>query len=193
MGSAAGLSQQAIEAFGRRRLALGPVDADRTEEVGQGLDLLRRGGVVHAVDQGRAALLQGLGGRHVRLDHHLLDQPVGLERDAGRDGGDATILADDDPPLRAGDLQGRAGVAALLQAGVSLPERSQHPVHQGSGLVVGIAVDGGLGLIVGELGCRAHQAALEAVAGFPAGAVEHHPHRHAGPVLALAQAAQVAR
>ncbi len=148
---------------------------------------------MHPIDQGGVALLQGLGGADVGLDHDLFDQLVRLERFAPRDRGHLACLIDHDPPLHALDGQGRAGVAGDLHAGIGGPQRAQHALKQGAGRVVRLAVDRRLGLLVGELGRGAHQAAHEAVAGLSPLSVEHHPHRHAGAVLALAQAAHVGR
>ena len=185
-----GVVQQLVEAVGVGRLALAPGDVQRLQEVGQGLHLLGAGRVVDAVDQRRTLLLQRLGGRDVGLDHHLLDQPVRLQRGAFGDRGDLALGADDDAALVALDGQGRAGVAAFQHKPVGGPQRLEHAVDQRAGLVVRRAVDGRLGLFVAELGRRAHQAADEAVAGLPAVAVEDHPHGHGGPVLAFAQAAE---
>ncbi len=188
--AAAHLLQEAVEAVGARRLALVPGHAQGGQEVAQVLQLLQAGGVVHPVDQRTALLLQGLGGADIGLHHHLLDQLVRLQRHARRDRSHLTLGVDDDAPLGAVDVQGRAAVAAQLHGAVGGPERIQDPVHQGAGGVVWLAVDGGLGLLVGQLGRRAHQAALEAVTQLAALFVEHHAHGQAGARLARAQAAQ---
>jgi hypothetical protein len=53
-----------------------------------------------------------------------------------------------------------------------------------------LAVDGGLGLFVAELGVAAHQAAMELVARLLAVLVEDHAHGQGGAVLAFLEAAQ---
>jgi hypothetical protein len=154
------------------------------------MQLLVRGGVVHPVDQRRALGLQRLGGADVGLDHHLLDQLVGFEGGRG-------VIEVTSPSALSTILRSLLSMASGLRAArpffmVSIggPQRRQDGVHQRAGLLARLAVGGGLGLLVGQLGGRAHQAAHEAVAGLAARLVEHHPHRQAGAVLAFAQAAQ---
>ena len=190
VGRVAGLLQQLVEAVGARRLALRPRDAQRLQEVDQRLHLLRARGVVDAVDQRRLLRLQGLGGRDVRLDHHLLDQLVGLQRRARQDRVDTAHLVDVDAALQALDGQRRAGVAAFLQHRVGRPQRGDNGLGDRPGLVVGPAVGGGLRLLVGKLGRRPHQATDELVAALAAVGAEDHANRHAGAILALAQAAE---
>ena len=187
------LVQQLVEPLGRARLALVPRLADGRQEVGQIEDLLLTGRVVDAVDQRRFLLLQRLGGADVGLDHHLLDQPVRLQRGAFLDGGDAAVRRHADAALGRFDLQGAALQAALQHGVIGVPKRIEDGLHDRAGGVVRLAVDGGLRLFVGQFGVRPHQAAHEPVARLSAVLVEDHPHGQAGAVLALLQAAQAVR
>ena len=148
---------------------------------------------MHPVDQRRLALFQRFGGADIGLHHHLLDQFVRLQRLARGDRDDLALGADDDAALSAFDLQRSAADAGGFHGGVGGPQRLQDRFQQGTGGIVRPSVDGGLGLFVGQLGGRAHQAALELVAALASRGVEHHPHGHAGARLALDQAAQAVR
>ena len=70
------------------------------------------------------------------------------------------------------------------------PQGLQDGLQQRAGHIVRLAVDRGLGLLVGELGGRTHQAADELVAALAPLGVEHHPHGQAGAGLAEPQRAQ---
>ena len=181
------LLQQPVEALGARRLAHAPAHVEGGEKVGEVLQLLLAGRLVHPVDQRRAALLQRLGGRRVGLDHHFLDQLVGVEELARGDRGDAAVRADDDAPLGTFDLQRRSLVPPDLERPVGGPEGAQDGLEQRTGHIVRQPIDGRLGLFVGEFGGGAHQAAHEAVRQLAALGVEHHAHGDAGAVLAFAQ------
>ncbi|MNN34893.1 hypothetical protein D3C81_1487220 [compost metagenome] len=119
------------------------------QEVGQVEDLLLAGRFVDAIDQRRARLLQRLGGADVGLDHHFFDQAVGLQRLARLDGRDAAIGGHDDAALGAFDGQGAAALAALQHGRIGVPQRIEDGVHDRTRRVVLLAVDGGLGLLVG--------------------------------------------
>ena len=83
--------------------------------------------------------------------------------------------------------RGRRGPS--FSGAIGGPERARARVSSsGSVVVVGAAVDGGLRLLVGELGGRAHQDAVEAVAALAPVGAEHHPHRERrrGPRLRAA-------
>jgi hypothetical protein len=187
MGAVAGHVEQPVEALGAHGLALGPGDRQGGEEIHQGQQLHVAGRLVHAVDQGRALGLQGFSRADIGLDHHLLDEAVGLQRGARGDRDHLALGVDDDLPFGAFDGQRRAGVAPLLHRRVGGPERREDGVQQRLGRVVRLAVDRGLGLFVGELGRRAHQAAHEAMRALAPVGAEHHPHGQAGAVLAIAK------
>ena len=183
----AGFLQQLVEPVGARRLALRPGDVQRLQEIDQRLHLLQAGRVVDAVDQRGLLGFQRLGGRDVGLDHHFLDQLVGLEAGARGDRRDLAFGVDDDPPLGAFDGQRRARHPALLQHRIGRVERRYDRTCDRAGLVVRRPVGGGLRLLVGQLGGGAHQAADEPMAALPAVRAEDHAHGHAGAVLALAE------
>ncbi len=183
--AAAGLRQQGVEALGGGGLALGPLHADGGEEVRQREQLLLARRVVHAIEQGGLLLFQGFGRADIGLDHHLFDQLVRRQGLALLDRHHLALGVEADAALLGFDLQRRAGLAADLHGGVGGPQRAQDRLQQRAGLVVGLAVDGRLGLFVGQLGGRAHQAAHEPVVDLLAAAVELHAHRQAGAVLVL--------
>ena len=191
--AAAGLVQQLVEPYGRGRFALGPRLADGLEEVAEVEQLLLTGRVVDAVQQGCLLLLQRLCGADIGLDHHLLDQPVGLEADAGLDRDDLALVIHADAAFGAFDGQRTALQPTLQHGAVGVPERLEDGLHDRAGRIIRLAVDGGLGLFVAELGQRPHQAADELMSCFAAVLVEDHAHGHAGAVLALLEAAQAVR
>ena len=68
--------ENAIERGGLQRCVARELHVEAVEEVPQVLELLCAGLVVHAIDEGRALGFERLRGRHVGLDHELLDEPV---------------------------------------------------------------------------------------------------------------------
>ena len=195
MGAFLGLDQEAVEPVGARGLTLGPVDADGGQKVGQRLDLFLTRRVVDPVDQGGAFLalgrgLQRLGGADIGLDHELFDQAVGGQAFARADGQDLAFGADLDLALGAFNIQRRAAVPGLSDTGIGGPQGPQDRLQQRAGHIADLAVNGRLGVLIGQLGGRAHQAADKFVADLVARAVEDHAHGQTGAVLALAQAAK---
>ena len=96
------------------RLALGERDVERGEEFAQRFDLLRRGLVVHAIDQRHARALQRLGRRHVGEDHELLDQPVRVEPLRHDDAVDRAVGLEQDLALGQIEIERLALVARAL-------------------------------------------------------------------------------
>ncbi len=86
---------------------------------------------------------------------------------------------------------GCALVARALERLVGGVERLEHRLEQRAGGVVGAAVDGGLRLLVGQLGGRAHHHAVEGVRALAAVGADHHAHGERGAVLARPQRAQI--
>jgi len=144
-----------------------------------------------AEQQRGLAVLQLLRRGDVGLDHALLDQLVGVEAFGRHHPLDQAMGVEHQAALRQVKLQRFAGVAALQQDGIGGPQRLQHALEQRLGLVVGMAVDGGLRLLVGQLGGGAHDDALEAVLGLPARLVEAHEAGQRRTLFLLAQRAQV--
>ena len=112
-----------------------------------------------------------------------------LEAGAGRDRGDLAFAVDHNAAFLALDGQGRANVAALLEAGIGGPKRVDDGFCEGAGLLVRLTIGARLRLFIGELGGRPHQAAHKPVRAFAAIRAEHHPNGHAGPIFTFAKAA----
>ena len=147
---------------------------ERGQEVAKRLQLLRRWRVMDAVDQGRLLLLQSLGRRDIGGDHHLLDQPVGLEALGHADVGNHAGLVEDDLALGDIEIERAAAIARLCHGLVGRPDRLEDRLEDRPGLVIGLAVDGGLGLLIAELGRRAEDHPMEAVRGLSAIRADHH-------------------
>ena len=78
-GQRLGPLQHAIEVAGAQLCRPGQLQVEAVEEVPEREQLLLGGRVVHPVDERGALCLQRLGGRHVGLDHELLDQAMRAE------------------------------------------------------------------------------------------------------------------
>ena len=146
---------------------------------------------MHPVDDRRALGFQGLGRGDVGLDHELFDQAV-RGQPVGRDDAlDPAVLVDQDLALGEIEIERLAPVARSRQRGIGGPERFEGPFQQRLGLGARTAVDGGLRLLVGQLGGRAHHGAQERVPLLVAVAVEDHACNETGPLFAFLQRAQV--
>ena len=77
---------------------------------------------------------------------------------------DHALVVEHDLALGQVEIERAALVARLGHGVIGGVERAQDGFEHRAGLVVGMAIDGGLGLLVAELGSRAHQHAMEAVA-----------------------------
>ncbi len=144
-----------------------------------------------AVDQRLALLLQRFGRGDIRLDHHLLDQPVGVEARGHDHPVDRAVILQQDAALRHVEFQRLTAIAADRHRFVGGPERLQHRFQKRAGLVVRAAVDGGLSLLVGQFRRALHHDAVEGVGGLAAFLGKHHAHGKRRPVLALAQRAEI--
>ena len=187
------LSEDAVEQVGPQRPGLGHLDADRGEHFGERAHLLQGRLVVDAVDQRRTRLLQGLGRRDVGLDHELLDQPVRLQPLRHDHPVHAPFRVEEHLALGQVEGEGTAGVAGPLHRLVGRVERAERRLQNRARLLVRPAVDRGLGLRVGELGVRAHQDAVEAVAPLHPVGADDHAHGERRTVLALAERTEIVR
>ncbi len=88
-------------------------DIERLQEIAQARELLLRGLIVNAIDDGRAFTFERLGRGDVGLDHELLDQAVCGEPLRRHDAGDLPLLVEHDLALGQIEIEGRALVARL--------------------------------------------------------------------------------
>ena len=107
---------------------------------------------------------------------------------------DITIAIEDELALGQFQLEGLASVAGGGQGLIGLVQCPESRDECRFEIVRWFAgAEHGLGLLVAELLGRAHDGAHEGMAALGATGVEDHPNRQTGPVLALAQRAQVVR
>ena len=107
--------------------------------------------------------------------------------------GDLARVIQHDLALRQIKVEGLAGGAGLHQRGIGGIKRAQDRVEQRRGLVIGLAVDGGLDLRVVQRGLGPHQAAHIAVRQLVAMGVNSHPHGQTGAIDMFVQGAQITR
>ena len=150
----------------------------RGELVGEALDALGLGALVHAVQARHAALLEQAGDGFVGGDHQVLDQAVGLGLRAREDREHVAVLVERELGLLGVDDERAAALALALQRGGGLARGAQRRAPRlGGGLAPGEdAVD----LLVVQARVRADHRAVEG------GAREHRAvqlhldgHRHA--------------
>ena len=144
-----------------------------------------------AIDQRRLPGFQRLGRRDIGEDHEFFDQPMRVEPLGPAHALQSPLLVENQLALGQIEIERIALAALALQRLVGRPERLQDGLEQRLGRLVGMAVDRALRLLVGELGGRAHQDAVEAVALLAPVGADDHAHRERGAVLARAQRAQV--
>ena len=146
---------------------------------------------MHAIEQGRTLLFQRFGRRNVGGDHHFFDQAVGRQALRYPDILDHPLLIENNLALGQVELERAAPVAGGGHGVVGGKERAQDGLEQRAGLVIGLAVNGGLGLLIAELGRRAHQYAVEAVAALASIGTKHHAHGERRARLALLERAHL--
>ena len=144
-----------------------------------------------AVDQRYLGALQRFGGGDIGEDHELLDQPVGIEPLRRHHAIDRVVRGEHDLAFRDVEIEGRALVSRALERTICGIERLQDGAEQGTGRVVGPAVDRGLRLLIGKLGGGTDQHAVERVDTLAAVGADHHSHRDRGAILVRAQRAQL--
>ncbi len=186
-------SSRRLSCDGLEHLALGQRHAEALDGLAQRLQLLGAGLLVDAVEQAHLLRLQRLGGGDIGEDHEVLDHPVRIQPVAEGDRQHLALVRQDDPPLGQVEVQRLALVAGQRGRPPCGPERTQDRLEQGAGGLVGLAVDGGLHLAVGQRAGRAHQGADETVAPLRTMGVEHHAHGDAGAFQPLVQRAEIAR
>ena len=103
------------------------------------------------------------------------------------------IVGKNDLPLGQIEVQGLAFLRFLTDSKVSVPQRFDAVPHQRRGLVVRVAISGGLGLLIGQRSGGLHQAAGKPVAYFAARRVQLNFERNTGPIDAFVQGTQIAR
>ena len=130
-------------------------------------------------------------GGHVGGDHELLDQAVAVvSLGAGTISGDRLRPASQqDLALGQIELQGAARRAGPGEGLKGAEQGADHAVDERRGGLVGAAVEGGLGLAIGQARRRAHEAAQEAVPERPSVAVDPEMHRQAGALFGRLQRA----
>ena len=74
------------------------------------------------------------------------------------------------------EIERVAFIARAFHQRVGCPQRLEDRIEQGTGGIVGTAVDGGLRLRVAEFCSRAHQYAVECMRALAAVLVDHHAH-----------------
>ncbi len=155
------------------------------EKIPQRLQLLPRWRIVNPVDQGRLAVFQALGRRHVGLDHHLFDELVRFQALGNIDACDPPLVVEADLALGQIEIERFTPVSRGSQRKISVPQGLQRRLHQRRGLLVRVAVERCLGLLVGELGRRPHQRPQKRVAALVAMLVIDHPNGETGAIFAF--------
>ena len=111
---------------------------------------------MHPIDERHGLGLKRLGSGDVGLNHELFDELMGIEALALLHAGHTAVFAEADAVFGGVDFQGLPGGAGETRRTISRPQRLEDGLQQGPGLVVRLAVDGGLRLAVRELGRRFH-------------------------------------
>ena len=144
-----------------------------------------------AEDQGLSAFLKCFGCCNICLDHEFLDQAVRIE--AIRDDHPVNLAVRRQEDLAFGQVkvQRLAPVTSALEDCIGLPQRLEHGFQNRPGLVVRLAIDGGLRLWIGNFRGALHHDAMEPVCRLAAFPVKRHAHRKGRAVLAFPQRTQI--
>ncbi len=178
---------------GLKHLSLGQREAGRLRHFAERVELLGRGLLVHAEQQGTAALDQFLRRGDIGEDHELLDELVRVQPVPEGDGGDAAVFRQDDPPLRQVEVQRLTARPRGAGGGVGGVKRADHAVQQWFRLCIRRPVLRGLHLLIGQRCGGAHEAPHETVADLVALRVEPHADGDAGARNPFVERAEVAR
>src|SRR6185312_6682454 len=110
------------------------IDVERSEGTGQPIELLSLGLPMYAIKRRRVGLLELLGDRHVREDHALLDQAMGVVAGAQLDALHA--LRGVNHELRLGGIEvERAPLAARLVQGTIDIDQDEQRLYERSQLL----------------------------------------------------------
>ena len=174
-----------------QRLALGELDVDGGQKLGERVHLLDLGRIVRAIDQHLLALFQRLGGSDIGQNHEFFDQLVRIQTRRREHAVDLALRRQDQLALRQVQLQRRAMGARDFQRVIGLPQRLQDRLQQRRRRLVRPAVNRRLRLRIGEFCSRAHHYAVEGVAGLAALFGDGHAHGQRWPLLIGAQRTQI--
>src|SRR5690606_38710010 len=107
----------------------------------------------------------------------------GFELVCDADGRDAAALIEPRLIFRQVEIERTAFLARDGNRLVGVPERAEHGLQNGAGLVVWRAVDGLLHLAIAQPRRRAHEAADEFMTALVAVRIEDHAHGEAGAIF----------
>ena len=97
------------------------LEAERGEKFRERGELLLRGLIMHAIDQGRALGFKFFGRGDVGRDHELLDQPMRVEAERGSDAAHAPGFVELDLALGQIEVEGSALGAGARKAAIGAP------------------------------------------------------------------------
>ena len=122
---ALGVRENFVEHAGLENLALGEIDADGAQIVGEAEQLLLRRMFVDAIDERRLLVFQRFGRGDVCQHHELLDELHGFQPLAIGDGFHLAVFAQNDPPLGQIEVERIALLPLYRQRLVAGPERGE--------------------------------------------------------------------
>ncbi len=159
------------------------LQAQLGQEVTEAGEALFARAVVHPEQGGGLVLLDVAGGSHVRLDHALFDDLVGVVAHERHDTVDLALGVEDEAGLFALELHRTALMASMLERLVEVVELFD-VTHQRLVLLtqLGIAIQDRRHLGVGHAGVGVHHRFVELVAGHAAGGGDGHLAHHAESV-----------
>ena len=164
-------------------LALRQLDADGAEKLDQIVELLDARRVVGAIKQRGMRGFERLGGGDIGEDHELLDQPMRLEPLRPPHVLEPPFGIENELALGQIEIERIALLTLDFDDRIGGVERLEHGVDQRLCRLVRPTVDRRLGLLVRELGRRAHHDAVELVRALAPVGAEDHAQRERRPVL----------
>src|SRR5262245_15254779 len=185
--------QDPIESFGLEYAAFGEGDVERRKEFTQRLHLFDRRLIVHPVNKRNARTLQRLGRRDVGQNHELFDQPVRFEPLGRYDAVDAAIALEQNLALGQVEVEGLSLGSSARHGFISGIKRFEDRLDQRFRVLIGPPADRGLSLLIGQLGGRPHQDAVEGVRAFASVGADYDAYCEGGTVLARSKRAQIIR
>ncbi len=145
------------------------------------------------VEQGDAGLFERFCRADIREDHELLDQSMRIEPFRHNHIRHVALRIEHKLALGEVQIERFAGIPRPFQRLIGLPKRLQDRREQGAGCFVRLAVNRSLRLLVGKLGRRAHQHAMEGMAALFAMRGDDNPEPEGRTIDARLERAEIVR